>query len=67
MLYVSGLIVGETWSVFNLNGILIYRSIADDSKAKITLPFRGVYIVRNGNVTAIAVNSELLTWVLFKS
>jgi hypothetical protein len=48
-LHVSGLITGEQWSVYNLNGILIYRNIAKDDKADAALPERGFYIIQSGN------------------
>ena len=55
-LYVSGLIVGELWSVYNFYGVLIYRNIATDSEAKITLPERGMYIVRSGDSVLKIIN-----------
>ena len=49
VLYVSGLTVGKTWSVFNTSGILIYQAIAADHKAEAMLPGRGIFIVTDGN------------------
>jgi len=51
VLNVSGLTVGDTWSVYNMYGILIRRTVATDSKATIPLPAHGLYIIRNGNAT----------------
>jgi hypothetical protein len=50
-LHVTGLKTGEQWSVYNLSGVLIYRSIATDDKVNIALPNRGLYIIQSGNRT----------------
>jgi len=48
VLHVSGLKKGESWSIYNLYGQLIYTGIADGNEAKIPLQERGVYIVQSG-------------------
>jgi hypothetical protein len=48
-LYVSGLMAGELWSVYNASGTLIYQSIATGDKDEVALPGRGIYIVHRGN------------------
>ena len=52
VLHVSGLTMGESWTIYNLNGQLIYTGIADGNEAKIPLQERGVYIIQSGG-TAI--------------
>jgi hypothetical protein len=49
MLHISGLTVNKPWSVYNISGELTYQSIAENEKADISLPVRGVYIVRSGD------------------
>ena len=51
MLHVSGLKEGQSWSVYGISGVLVYRSIADSEEAKISLPNRGFYIVISGENT----------------
>jgi len=46
MLYVNGLSEGQTWSVYNLTGSLIYQGIASGNEATIAIPSRGVYVIR---------------------
>ena len=55
-LYVSGLTAGSPWYVFNINGTLVYNSIADSDKAVIDLPVRGIYIIRSGDKAIKAYN-----------
>jgi PKD repeat protein len=62
-LHVSGLISGEQWSVYNLNGILIFSSIATErrgepmcSPSSVRLPDRGIYIVTSGTRTVKVIN-----------
>jgi hypothetical protein len=50
-LYVSGLTVSESWSIFNTSGMLVYQGIAADDKAEISLPGNGVFIVTDGKAT----------------
>jgi uncharacterized repeat protein (TIGR02543 family) len=47
VLYVSGLTVGTTWSVYNITGIAVYRNMADNNTAEISLK-QGIYIVTDG-------------------
>ena len=51
MLYVSGLISGEVWSVYSVSGMLIYCDVASSKEANIPLTVRGVYIIQSGNNT----------------
>ena len=51
MLHVSGVTVGELWSIYNLSGVLVYRNLATDHEATICLPDRGIYIIKSGNQT----------------
>jgi hypothetical protein len=53
-LHVSGLTVGQPWSVYAISGALVHYSTATGSEAEITLPIRGVYIVKSGD-TALKV------------
>jgi hypothetical protein len=54
-LYISGLTAGNTYSVYNILGTLVYQSVANADKAEIALPGRGIYvIVSNGSVIKIA-------------
>ena len=46
-LYISGLLPGSVWGVYNLLGALVYQDIAISEEAKTTLPVPGVYIVRS--------------------
>jgi hypothetical protein len=48
-MYVSGLLTGEKWSVYNMAGVLIHQAIAIDENAKVILSTRGVYLVTSGN------------------
>jgi hypothetical protein len=58
MLYISGLTAGETFSVYNLTGTLIYTSPNPSERGEIAVPLpqRGVYIIRSGDKTVKAVN-----------
>jgi len=47
-LYVSGLTPGETWSIYNLSGVMIYTGIAVEAKQATSLPERGIYIIIQG-------------------
>ncbi|MCL2027117.1 MAG: choice-of-anchor J domain-containing protein [Bacteroidales bacterium] len=51
-LHVSGLTIGQLWSIYNLSGQVVYQAIADTDPAVVTLPGRGVYIIRSGNKIA---------------
>jgi hypothetical protein len=54
-LYISGLIPGETFSVYNLLGQLSYKGKATVSEQYINLRNRGIYIITNGNKTVKAI------------
>jgi hypothetical protein len=47
-LYVSGLTAGNTYSVYNILGSLVYQGIASGDNAEVTLPGKGIYIVSGG-------------------
>jgi len=47
-LYVTGLIAGETLSIYGINGVIIYQSVVASNEVNISLPAQGVYIVRSG-------------------
>jgi hypothetical protein len=47
-LRVSGLTVGELWSVYNISGTLIVQEVTDSDKAEVVLPGHGIYIVISG-------------------
>ena len=59
ILYVSGLTVGEIWSVYDILGKLVYQGIATDETANIPLPVSGMYIIRSEDKTAKVVNQSL--------
>ena len=48
-LFVNGLLIGQSWCVYNMEGALVYQGIASDNKAVISLPDRGLYIVLSGD------------------
>ncbi|MCL1934184.1 MAG: putative Ig domain-containing protein [Candidatus Azobacteroides sp.] len=50
-LRINGLIPDDLWSVYTIYGDLVYRNVAHSKQADITLPARGVYIVRSGSRT----------------
>jgi hypothetical protein len=56
VLHVDGLVVGSTWAVYNLSGVLIYQAIAVETQCIASLPGRGIYIVRNGGRAVKIVN-----------
>jgi hypothetical protein len=45
VLKIGGLSAGDVFSVYNVQGILIYKGTATTSEASVNLPSRGVYIV----------------------
>jgi len=50
-LHVAGLVPGETWSVYTMNGVLIYTGIAGSESEKVQATFlqnNSVYIVTDG-------------------
>ena len=55
LLHVTGLAIGELWSVYSVSGVLIYQSIAASGEADISLGVPGVYVVQSGkNAVKIA-------------
>jgi hypothetical protein len=54
-LYISGLIPGEMFSIYNLWGQLFYKGKATVSGQYVSLLDRGIYIIPNGNRTVIAI------------
>jgi hypothetical protein len=50
-LYVSGLVQGETWQVYDLSGRLVYSGAVAAEKSEIRLSQRGAYIIRAVNGT----------------
>jgi hypothetical protein len=51
ILHVTGLEVGQRWSVFNVSGTLVHQAIANSEQAEIGLPARGTYVIQSGNFT----------------
>ena len=51
LLYVTGLAVGEVWSVYTASGALVFRGVANSQDAEILLLTQGVYIVQSGDRT----------------
>jgi len=49
MLYISGLVPGEAWSVYTITGTLVYRKDAVSPEENYILPNSGIYIVNSGN------------------
>ena len=50
-LFVSGLIPGRVWRVYNVMGKLVHQSVAVSDKENISLEFENVYIVQSDNLT----------------
>jgi hypothetical protein len=46
VLRLSGLVAGNTWSVYTLSGMLVYQATAGEAEASVALPVRGAYIVK---------------------
>ena len=44
-LHVSGLTVGDLWTVYNLSGAIVYQNRATAEEAVINLPAKGLYII----------------------
>ena len=58
-LFVSGLTVGRSWSVYNVTGRLIYQGIANgnaEARHSLPLPGRGIFIVTDGKKTIKVAN-----------
>jgi len=45
ILYIRGLLAGESWCIYNTSGILI----SEGKETGIMLPVKGIYIVKSGN------------------
>ena len=57
VLYVTGLTIGETLSIYNTVGLLVFKNIAHSDEMEITLPGQGMYILRSGeNTIKVAMN-----------
>jgi hypothetical protein len=56
LLYVGGLEVGKIWSVYNIQGVLIYRGIARDVKEDIPLLTKGLFIVQSEKTSIKVIN-----------
>ena len=48
MLHISGLTPGQSWSVYNLSGQLVYQAVAKTEEAIVPLAAQGVYVVASG-------------------
>ena len=44
-LHVSGLTVGDLWTVYNLSGMIVHQNRAAAEEADINLPAKGIYII----------------------
>jgi len=44
-LHVSGLTVGEVWTVYNVSGVIVSQNRATAEEAVINLPSKGIYII----------------------
>ena len=44
-LHVSGLIVGDLWTVFNPYGMVVHQNRATAEEVVLDLPLKGVYII----------------------
>lgn len=51
MLHVSGLTAGKPFQIYNMNGVLIYESIAATENTDIQLSVSGVHVVKSENKT----------------
>ena len=58
LLHVTGLTTGETLSIYNATGVLVYQSIATGNEADIPLNVQGMYIVIAGDRTVRVVNNQ---------
>ena len=59
LLHVTGINPGETLSIYNIMGTLVYRSQATSDEMEIPLTTRGVFIVRAGNHAIKIINNDL--------
>ncbi|MDR1527821.1 MAG: hypothetical protein LBS46_09190, partial [Dysgonamonadaceae bacterium] len=58
-LHVSGLIPGESWTIYNMQGQLFYKAKATGREAFVPLRARGVYMVIAGDRMVKVVNSAI--------
>ena len=56
ILKIAGLERGMSFSVYNLQGIAVYKAVASASEASVSLPDRGVYIIQSGGKMVKVVN-----------
>jgi hypothetical protein len=52
---ITGIVTGETLSIYNVQGLLLHRSKATATEQRVPLPVRGLYIVVSGKRTVKAV------------
>jgi hypothetical protein len=50
-LRVSGLIVGQRWTVYNVLGTRVFQGFATDETVEVNLPIHGTYIIQQNNRT----------------
>lgn len=50
-LYVSGLDIGKTWSIYSANGALVHKGVANTPNASATLNLKGVYYIKSNGST----------------
>ncbi|MDR2232957.1 MAG: hypothetical protein LBE56_07530 [Tannerella sp.] len=55
-LYMNGLVIGESWGVYNITGALVTQGVANGNSMSVLLPGRGIFIVRLGNKSMKVVN-----------
>jgi len=51
LLHVTGLTIGDTFSVYSVTGTLVYQGMATSGEADIPLKAQGVYLVQQGDHT----------------
>ncbi|MCL2289440.1 MAG: choice-of-anchor J domain-containing protein [Bacteroidetes bacterium] len=49
ILYIKGLNIGDTWSVYSTIGKLLHQSVANNEVMSVRLNTHGVYFIRSGN------------------
>ena len=58
ILHIAGLTVGETVSIYSVNGALVHQSVVSSEEMEIALSVQGVYIVQSGGNTIRVVFSQ---------
>ncbi len=48
-LYVTGLTINKEWSIYNIIGTVVWRSIANDNEVAVNLTMKGTYIIQCEN------------------